>query len=239
MTKLPVRINTPAGPVEVMLEAEQGAVHVSTLVPQAHALTDAMMKASVDFVEQRGFPVSCRVGCAACCRHLVAVTPLEAFILADAVNALSPDIQEGVKARAAAVIERLEASGLAGKIRSGLVGEEGKAVVKAYFKEQLACPLLVDEVCSVYEARPTGCRQLGVVSDPSHCEEPGSTQVQRLPVFVDVQRALTRVSSSLFPEHPSQIPLPLAIAWTEKHPELKTVGARGVELLKGLLQSIG
>ena len=111
--------------------------------------------------------------------------------------------------------------------------------VKAYFAEQLACPLLVDEVCSVYKARPTGCRQLGVVSDPSHCAVPDSTQVQRLPVFVDVQRALTRISASLFPEHPSQIPLPLAIAWTQEHPELKTVGARGVDLVKGLLQATG
>jgi hypothetical protein len=91
----------------------------------------------------------------------------------------------------------------------------------------------------VYEARPTGCRQLGVVSDPSHCSQPDSTQVQRVPVFVDVQRALTRISSSLFPEHPSQIPLPLAIGWTELHPELKTTGARGIDLVKGLLQAIG
>lgn len=239
MTELPVHINTPAGQVELLLQAEEGAVHVSTLVPQAHMLTDAMMAASTDFVERRGSPVSCRVGCAACCRHLVAVTPLEAFILADAVNALSAEEQQGVTARAAAVIERLEATGLGEQIRSGLVGDEGKAVVKAYFKEQLACPLLVDEMCSVYEARPTGCRQLGVVSDPSHCADPDSTQVQRQPVFVDVQRALTRISASLFPEHPSQIPLPLAIGWTQQHPELKTAGARGVDLVKALLQAIG
>lgn len=239
MTEFPVRINTPAGPVDVNLEAQEGAVHVSALVPQAHALTDAMMTASTRFVEKRGFPVSCRVGCAACCRHLVAVTPLEAFLLADAVNALSPDAQAGVKTRAAAVVERLEVTGLGDKIRSGLVGDEGKAVVSDYFKEQLACPLLVDEVCSVYEARPTGCRQLAVVSDPSHCAEPGSSEVQRVPVFVDVQRALTRISSSLFPDHPSQIPLPLAIGWTEQHPELEKVGAKGVALLKALLNATG
>ena len=54
---------------------------------------------------------------------------------------------------------------------------------------------------------------------------------------MNVQKALVLLSQSLFPEHPSQIPLPHALEWVAAHPELKSTGARGVDLVRGLLQA--
>ena len=237
MTELPLRINTPAGPVELTLQAEEGAVHVSAVVPEAHRLADALTAASERFVQERGFPVSCRIRCSACCRHLVAVTPLEAFILVDAVASLPADAQQTVAEKAAAIRERLASTGLDARIAAGLVGEAGKQVVFEWHQQQLACPLLVDDACSIYESRPAGCRQLLVITDPVHCADPAGGEVRPTPVFVNVQKALVLLSQSLFPEHPSQIPLPHALEWVAAHPELKSTGARGVDLVRGLLQA--
>lgn len=237
MTLVPVRINTPAGPVELELEADEGAVHVSAVSSAAHLLADALLQASESFVEQRGFPVQCRVGCSACCRHLVSVTPLEAFVLADAVAALDDDARDGIEARATAVREHLASIGLLERLRT-TAGDEGRKLVQDYFREQLACPMLVDDRCSVYASRPTGCRQLMVVSPPAHCANPDQGQVQRVPVFIDVQRALLVLSHSLFPDEPLQLPLPVALDWVRDHPELRGVGAKGVALVQALLKAL-
>lgn len=237
MTKIPLQIQTPAGPVEIELDAAEGAVHVSKVVPGAHALADALLEAASTFVGDRGFPVQCRIGCSACCRHLVSVTPLEAFVLADAVAALSEEVRAGIEARTTEVRDRLVQTGLLERLRT-TGGEEGKRLVQAYFAEQLACPMLVDDRCSVYEHRPTGCRQLLVVSEPAHCSDLQGAGVQRVPVFVDVQRALIVLSHSLFEDQPPQIPLPLALDWVASHPELRSVGAKGVALVQALLQAL-
>jgi len=81
--------------------------------------------------------LACRLGCSHCCYYPVGITYPEAMRLADAVQSL-PD-----------VIARVVAANtdLREQTWEQLVGKP--------------CPLLVDDACTVHDARPMPCRALG------------------------------------------------------------------------------
>ncbi len=80
----------------------------------------------------------CRAGCSGCCRHHLSVFPVEARAARAAIEALPDDLRLRVEQQAREVIER-EAAG-----------------------EPVACPLLVDDRCSIYQSRPLICRTQGL-----------------------------------------------------------------------------
>ncbi len=84
--------------------------------------------------------IACARGCAYCCHTLVAVTPPEAFRLANAVRA-----------------------GLAAGMSAEVVTDRGRPLIgiaaDARIGRKMPCPLLIDGACSVYRHRPLVCRQ--------------------------------------------------------------------------------
>src|SRR5262247_3450379 len=80
----------------------------------------------------------CRAGCAGCCHHHLSVFAVEAEEARAAIETLPAPIRARVEEQAREVIKR-EAQG-----------------------EPVACPLLVDDRCSIYEFRPLICRTQGL-----------------------------------------------------------------------------
>jgi uncharacterized protein len=80
----------------------------------------------------------CRAGCDGCCHHHLSVFAVEAEEARAAINTLPAAIRARVEEQAREVIKR-EARGA-----------------------PVACPLLVDGRCSIYESRPLICRTQGL-----------------------------------------------------------------------------
>jgi len=80
----------------------------------------------------------CRAGCSGCCQHHLSVFPVEAAHIKAAIATLPDELRARIEQQAHAVNER-EAQG-----------------------RPVACPLLVDERCAIYEARPLICRTQGL-----------------------------------------------------------------------------
>lgn len=80
----------------------------------------------------------CRAGCSGCCQHHLSVFPVEAARIKAAIIALPSELRARIEQQARIVNER-EAQG-----------------------RPVACPLLVNERCSIYEARPLICRTQGL-----------------------------------------------------------------------------
>ena len=80
----------------------------------------------------------CRAGCSGCCHHHLSVFAVEADAVRLAVEALPESLRARLKEQAREVLE-LEA--------------KDKAV---------ACPMLVDDCCAIYESRPLICRTQGL-----------------------------------------------------------------------------
>jgi Fe-S-cluster containining protein len=98
----------------------------------------------------KDMPIACGKGCSHCCHIWVSVTAPEALFIAKALRRRSD---------AAAVIERVKAAHLYTK--------DFPFEVRDRYPH--ACPLLVDDLCSVYEIRPTACR-LAASADAAICE---------------------------------------------------------------------
>ena len=80
----------------------------------------------------------CRAGCAGCCRHHLSVFAVEAEEARAAIETLPTPIRARVEEQAREVIKH-ETQG-----------------------EPVACPLLVNDRCSIYESRPLICRTQGL-----------------------------------------------------------------------------
>ena len=82
--------------------------------------------------------LNCHAGCSGCCQHHLSVFPVEAASIRKAINSLPQETQECVRKQALAVNE-----------------QEARS-------ESIACPLLVDDKCAIYNQRPLICRTQGL-----------------------------------------------------------------------------
>lgn len=86
--------------------------------------------------------IDCRKGCSWCCRQSVMVLPQEAFYLSNFVHShVSEELQS----------ETTKRSESKNQITSVQTAND-------FLHGKTPCPFLIDNVCSVYKARPMGCR---------------------------------------------------------------------------------
>jgi uncharacterized protein len=80
----------------------------------------------------------CRAGCSGCCHHHLSVFPVEADAVRRAMQSLPDKMRARISVQADAV-----------------TGREAR-------NEPIACPMLVDDKCAIYESRPLICRTQGL-----------------------------------------------------------------------------
>jgi hypothetical protein len=80
----------------------------------------------------------CHAGCSGCCYHHLSIFAIEAAAVRRAIESVPDDLRGRIEAQARSLGER-ESRG-----------------------EKIACPLLVDDRCSIYESRPIICRTQGL-----------------------------------------------------------------------------
>lgn len=167
-----------------------------------------------------GRDVSCRQGCAACCKSQpVPVTPPEAFALAKWVSELEPSERDAIRDRFKQRVQALEDADLVDiyfRDRSSMSRAEVRRVTDRYFQLRLECPFLVDDACSVYAERPFVCRQYLVTSDPVHCEAPLERPVSVVPMQIKAASSLLKLSSMCLGRSQYTIPLILALEYVER-----------------------
>lgn len=239
-----VALNTPAGRVTAVLDVAIGFVPVTSIVPVARRLGEDMLKLEEARVREQGEPVSCQMGCAACCRMLVPLSPPEAFALRDYVAGLPAERQDRIRSRIDEIDQRLISHGLASSLREiaetveAIPDEELDPVNRAYYALRLPCPFLENEICSIYEARPAACRELLVTSPASFCDDMVNNQVVPVPVGVRIGTVLGLLWSTIKSEPPRLIPLPMALEWAERHAHEASQRWSGAELIDLLLDKI-
>src|SRR5262249_40745338 len=82
--------------------------------------------------------LACRAGCSGCCHHHLSVFNVEAAAVREAIEALPEETR--------AVIER----------------PAREVIARESNHEPVACPLLMNDRCSIYESRPLICRTQGL-----------------------------------------------------------------------------
>jgi Fe-S-cluster containining protein len=227
--KLSTKIVAPAGPTRLV-----------QLLPLANALADAMTGIATQAVEKQGQKVSCKKGCAACCRSMVPISEVEARRFGELVEGLPEPRRSQVLARFAEALRHLLAAGLLDRLRTRerWTDPDYKKVEVQYFLQGIACPFLEDESCSIYADRPASCREFLVTSPAEKCAAPTNDEVRIVKLPFRVMSALTRFDPVAPPaEHIRWVPLVLAPEWAAEHPD-ETPPRPGPELVRELFERV-
>jgi Fe-S-cluster containining protein len=213
-----LQIGETADPIRIALPP--GEIPAEGVLPALHTITDMVMARAAVAAEAKGRTISCKEGCAACCRHLALISDIEARWLADVVDQMPEPRRSSVRARFAAAARRMTEAGLAELAydAASLPPDRLKGLASSYFQLQLACPLLEGERCSAYNDRPLVCRRALVTSPPEFCSDPGDNRVQLLRV-PQLTVAILLMTSDAQPPQPAVVPLPLALDWARSNRE--------------------
>jgi Fe-S-cluster containining protein len=209
------------------------------MLPVFQKMADFIVEHGEVAARQMGEAVSCRKGCAACCRQMVAVGELEAHYLRDLVACLPEPRRTEIRARFAAARQRFAQAGLEERLLhfNECTRSELEQLSREYFALQVSCPFLEDEVCSIYADRPLLCRQYVVVSPPERCSEPGQGGVRGLILPANLAHIIGQLGQTPPPEPTRWIVLPEALAWAEAHPD-EAPPRPGPEILREVLQKV-
>jgi Fe-S-cluster containining protein len=211
----------------ITLNVSTGDRPFDDVLPLAREFSEQITAVGVETAARNGRQVSCRSGCGACCRQLVAISPPEALALADAVAAMPPQRRPDVQRRFADALARLENSGLIEPkqphqdrhlIQPISAGQSAAPpLAQRYFRQGIACPFLEEESCSIYADRPLVCREYLVTSPAEDCARLFETPVARVELPVRMGDVMVQLAHRVGGAPYESIPLVLALEWAEMH----------------------
>lgn len=137
---------------ESALERERSVAKLGGIFRKLTLITDQEISKIHQAMETAGSRVDCKAGCSSCCFRSVPVSIAEAVAIASHVESrFSPDERRDLAKRAAAYAKSNE-----------------NCMAEDPLKCRAACPFLVNDLCSIYGARPINCRGANSV-DVSKC----------------------------------------------------------------------
>jgi len=215
---LPIRVDvrlvqgTDAPKLTLSCSDRTSTVPLSQLLSALRSLTDTVVDAAIARERAAGREISCKAGCAACCRQLVPLSVTEAQQLPELIAGLNEAHRACVMARFDEAISKLRESGMLPRLEefSALSRAEREELATDYFRLGIPCPFLEEESCSIHPIRPVICRQYLVTSAPAHCADPSPQNIAPVPLAANVLRALTRVEAA-GSNPPQSVPLILAL----------------------------
>lgn len=225
MERFEVALNTPAGRLTTAIDVPTGFIPITAIVPVTRRLGEEAAELEVQQAIEAGRTISCRKGCAACCRMLVPLSAPEAFALSEYVEQLPPDRRTLLLNHLSDTKDRLKREGLWERLNDvaetskPVSDEELDPINQSYYALRIPCPYLENELCSIYEARPAACRELLVTSPAELCQDLVHNPIVPLPVSMRISSILGLVWGTLTSTPPRLIPLPMALEWAEQHEE--------------------
>ena len=233
-----IALTTPAGEVVLPVEVPTGFVPATAIVSTMRSVGERAMALEEQRALDAGSHISCRKGCAACCRMLVPVSPPEAYALHDVIERFPSDRRDVVMGRLEEARRRLQQAGLLDQISAiaetdrQLTDEEMEPINRTYYALRMACPFLENEMCSIYQDRPAACRELLVTSPAELCDDLAHNPVRMLPIPLRITTVLGLLWSDLTGGPVRFIPLPLAWDWAQRHPTGRGLVWRGAHLFE-------
>lgn len=219
----------------VEFDAPRGErVRPATLLPVLRQFSKAMVECGEAGASE---PVSCAVGCSACCRQLVPIREMEARRLAAFVRGLPEAKRAKILERFALAAERVKERGLRERIdeRDRLEPAERVELKLDYFALGIACPFLEEERCGVYDERPIVCREHLVTSPAAACEDLRAGAIRSLPMH-RTDPAVAKLEAR--PGGPKWIALIDSLAWVEAHPEDEAERRDPREMIEEFLEEL-
>lgn len=245
----PIRIDlqTSDWAVQASLSVPTQPAPIETWLPFLQALADRAAEVAEEAAGRAGKRVSCKKGCAACCRQLIVISLVEARALAKFVADMPEPRQSEIRARFAQAARRFAEIGALERDISGdqdsvefpLIETDRQRLGAAWFSRQIACPFLENESCGVYESRPLVCREYQVTSPSEACSRLYRVPVERIETSAPLGQSLARATGKIAGVPVAMIPLVMALQWSGKIDAALSGRHDAVRMLEMLLSEIG
>ncbi len=234
-----VELPTPDGVMRGKVGVTTGPMSLAGLVPTALALTNALVDRAVKLEIVADRTISCCAGCGACCRHMVPLSPPEAFHLMDVLDGFDAPRRDEVLSRFDKIVTELDRRRMIEELLDPpLTDEPALPITKRYFALGLACPFLVDESCGIHQHRPVACRDFNVTSPAEWCATPYQYEIAKVPMPLPLSAPLSRLTAALSGEKACLIPLTLVPRWTGEHAGLRKRQWPGAMLFERFLAEL-
>ncbi len=222
-----LRIN--GEPVEMEMTVPAFRIKPHRMLPVFQQMSSAMVGECIKADEAKGKAVSCKAGCGACCRQAIPISEIEAYQIAELVEAMPEPRRREVKRRFAHALghftemkwfdELVDLKDLANAGDPNFTPDKFNEVITKYMKEEIACPFLEDESCSIHPDRPLVCREYLVTSPAENCSAPTMDNIEKVPIFMQPSKALLRVGKTSNSERMSSLMMIEALDFVARFPE--------------------
>lgn len=234
-----VALTTPSGVLRGKVSVDTGPMRLAELVPTACELTNVLVGQAEQREQKAGRQVSCRASCGACCRHMVAISPPEAFYMMDMLDTFEPARRAEVLDRIDVIVNELERQEMIDELMNPVyVDEAVLPIARKYFLLGMPCPFLVDESCSIHLHRPVVCREYNVTSPAELCVDPLMNDISKVPMPLPLTVPLARLTAELTGTPPRLIPIPLVPRWITQHQSVRERQWPGLELFQKFMRML-
>jgi len=208
-------------PVHFRIGVAHKQARLADIAPMARKLSTKLAPAVLNQLGKEEKFVPCCKGCSACCNYLVPLSVPEVFrmkqeVLAVPANRGRAVLQSCLDAPKRVLDNSSQSSDLypsteiLGPTRVSQLG-------RWYAGLKLSCPFLSDGLCTIYEQRPTACREHIVTGSPSLCEAEWTDESQVVQMPVSILEALGQLASKLEATSVEAVMLPLALPWAQEN----------------------
>ena len=222
--------NTELNIIDVELDIFEERIHVrigfrdspatlAEITPVARALSTKIVQCVEKKAAETGFAVPCRKGCSLCCRYLISLSVPEAFRLVREIMMMPLAQREKIMNRCFQISQWLQKQlrncYTAKKSSNGdnLNPQQLKEISEWYFREEISCPFLCDDECTIYSLRPMVCREHLVAGSTFPCGKDGAINSPKVHIPVRVEIALKLMISKLEQTRQESIMLPCVFDW--------------------------
>jgi Fe-S-cluster containining protein len=217
-----IKFSLRGQPVEMKMTVPAFPVKPSRMLPVFQQMTNSFVEIGIKEAEEAGKTVSCEKGCGACCRQAVPLAEIEAYRLAELVNEMPEPRRSVIRERFANAVKHFQEMGWLEKMQNyaDLAEHERKMLVLEYFYENIPCPFLEDESCSIHPDRPVGCREYLVTSPAENCSKPSAETVRLVQIPLKPSETLRYVGHSRrIDQRLNFVPLVYALEWAAEWPD--------------------
>ena len=198
------------------IAAEKGWATLADIVPVARSISTKVALTVLKNLKQQGQNVPCCKGCSQCCYYLVPISVPEAFCMRRQILAMDPTRREFLVKRwletASIVIENHQHSP---EQNLTFTGSDISQISLWYSKIKLPCPFLSENLCTVYQIRPSACREHIVTGFSELCGTDTTKDLNVVNMPVSILDAMTQLTAQLEQSSPEAVMLPVALPWTQ------------------------
>lgn len=229
-----VTLNIGDASMDINMQLPVKPVKLRRMLPVFQQISNVFIESGIQGLAAKGEEVSCKIGCTACCYYMVPASEVEAHNIRAIVDDMEEPRRSEIRKRFEKAKLHFEENDWFERAAKAFKTSEKESikVINEYFRENIACPFLENDMCSIHEHRPTACREHLVLSPPENCWSPNAEGVNRVGHMVRVSNALNKLSGTVDENETLFVPLIKALEWTEIHhekPDEKT-GERWVNL---------